>query len=148
MVRVARPATRSDNLNASLIPPAPSVRSDGKHRSAVELMGFRPTFSIPQKLLLAIARQYGWCYIMRHAWRWFLSKRVALLLLLSAAQCAIAQSKAPDSYDVLPYSTILSSGPLASTVASITSYNGAPCALAASATVPTCGSNAGNSLTS
>lgn len=77
-----------------------------------------------------------------------MSKRVALLLLLSVAQCAKAQSKPPDSYDVLPYSTILSSGPLASTVASITSYNGAPCALAPSATVPTCGSNAGNSLTS
>jgi hypothetical protein len=69
-----------------------------------------------------------------------LSKIVALILLLSATQWATAQAKAPDSYDVVPYSTILSSGPLASSVASITSYNGTPCALTPSVTVPPCGS--------
>jgi hypothetical protein len=59
-----------------------------------------------------------------------LAKTVAFLaLLLSLVPFASAQSNVPDVYDVLPYSAILQSGPLAGTVASVTSYNGTSCSL-------------------
>lgn len=57
-----------------------------------------------------------------------MTKRVALLLLsISLAGFAKAQSIPPDVFDVLPYSAIVQPpSPLAGTIASVTSYNGMP----------------------
>ena len=58
--------------------------------------------------------------------RWVLSlRRIAFFVVwLSLAQVGMGQSKAPDVYDVVPYSAVQQGA-----VASVTSYHGTPCSL-------------------
>jgi hypothetical protein len=77
-----------------------------------------------------------------------LLNRVALLIVLvSLAQFAKAQSTAPDVYDVLPYSTIFPTGPFAGTIFGATSYSGPACSLTPSATLPACSFSSSNFTT-